>query len=208
MQRLRDVIICLCLLPFWLPLTLGTALAVWTQLGRPLLFREERAGKSGQPFVLVKFRSMRESRDAEGILLPDAERLDGFGRFLRASSLDELPEIWNILRGEMSWVGPRPLPQRYVERYTPEQRRRLAVRPGLTGWAQVCGRNSTTWEQRLQQDVWYVENRSWALDAKILLRTVALVLRRDGISQQGQATMEEFKGTPVPQPGKPESTPE
>jgi sugar transferase EpsL len=148
----------------------------------------------GKPFTLYKFRTMTDARDAQGNLLPDAERLVPFGRFLRSTSLDELPELWNVLRGDMSLVGPRPLLMQYLERYTPEQARRHEVRPGITGWAQVSGRNALTWEEKFALDVWYLERFSFWLDAKIIFLTAWKILKREGISQPGQATMEEFRG--------------
>ena len=166
------------------PLLAALALAVRLRLGSPVLFAQQRPGLNGEPFTLYKFRTMTDARDVNGDLLPDADRLTAFGRFLRASSLDELPELFNVLRGDMSVVGPRPLLMRYLDRYTPQQFRRHEVRPGITGWAQVNGRNATTWEQRFAQDVWYVDHCSAGLDAKIVLLTVWKVARRDGISQQ------------------------
>jgi sugar transferase EpsL len=177
------------------PLLAGLAVGVRWKLGSPVLFRQERPGLHGRPFTLVKFRTMTDARDASGALLPDAERLPAFGRFLRSSSLDELPELWNVLLGEMSLVGPRPLLMQYLERYTPEQARRHEVRPGITGWAQVSGRNEVPWEERLAMDVWYVDNRSFVLDLKILFRTFAKVASREGISASGEATMSEFRGS-------------
>ena len=175
------------------------ALAVARKLGRPVLFRQTRPGLYGAPFGMVKFRTMTDVRDASGALLPDAERLPPFGRFLRSSSLDELPELWNVLRGEMSLVGPRPLLMRYVARYTPEQARRHDVRPGITGLAQVSGRNAISWDDKFGLDVQYVERCSLRLDAWILWKTVAQVVRRDGISAAGEATMPEFDpATTVP----------
>lgn len=170
-------------------------LAVRLSMGRPVFFRQIRPGRHGREFSVLKFRTMEDSRDSEGRLLPDAERLTRLGRVLRATSLDELPQLWNVLRGDMSLVGPRPLLPEYLDRYTPEQARRHEVRPGITGWAQVNGRNATTWEERLRQDVWYVDNQSFWLDLKILWLTVAKVLRREGVSKEGHATMPEFMGT-------------
>ncbi len=187
MKRAFDILAVLAAAPVWLPVLLLTALAVWLVEGRPLLFVQERAGQGEKPFRMVKFRTMK-SGDA-----PDAERLTRFGRFLRASSLDELPELFHVLSGKMSLVGPRPLPVAYLPRYTPRQRRRHDVRPGITGWAQVNGRNETSWEERFAQDIWYVEHASFALDIKILLMTVGAVFAARGVSQKGQATMEEFK---------------
>ncbi len=171
------------------------ALLVRWRLGRPVLFRQVRPGWQGRPFTLLKFRTMRDLRDPGGALLPDAARLTPFGRFLRSASLDELPELWNVLRGAMSLVGPRPLLVQYLPRYSPEQARRHDVRPGLTGWAQVNGRNALTWEQKFALDVWYVDHVSLGLDVRILLRTLALIIRREGINQPGQATAEEFMGS-------------
>jgi len=168
------------------------ALAIWRTMGRPVLFRQVRPGLHGKPFVMYKFRTMRDLRDAEGKLLPDEMRLTPFGRWLRATSLDELPELVNVLRGEMSLVGPRPLLMEYLERYTPEQARRHEVKPGITGWAQIHGRNNLSWDERFKLDVWYVDNWSLWLDLKILWRTLWLVLRREGISAQGHATMPRF----------------
>jgi lipopolysaccharide/colanic/teichoic acid biosynthesis glycosyltransferase len=177
------------------PLLAGIAIAVRVSLGSPVLFRQVRPGLHGRPFTMLKFRTMRDAVDARKRLLPDAERLTPLGRFLRRTSLDELPELWNVIRGEMSLVGPRPLLMDYLPLYTPEQARRHEVRPGITGWAQVNGRNSVAWEDRFRLDVWYVDNRSFLLDLKILVRTVQRVLAREGISQEGHATMEPFRGS-------------
>ena len=164
------------------------------KLGSPVLFRQQRPGLHGAPFTLYKFRTMTDARDSQGNLLPDAERLPPFGRFLRSTSLDELPELWNALRGDMSLIGPRPLLIRYLNRYTPEQARRHEVRPGVIVWAQVNGRNALTWEQRFELDMWYVNNLSLWLDLKIIFLTVWKILKREGISQPGQAIAEEFMG--------------
>jgi lipopolysaccharide/colanic/teichoic acid biosynthesis glycosyltransferase len=164
------------------------------KLGSPALFRQVRPGLHGRPFMMVKFRTMTDERGADGELLPDAQRLTAFGRFLRASSLDELPELWNVLRGEMSLVGPRPLLMEYLPLYSPEQARRHEVRPGITGWAQVNGRNAVSWDERFKLDVWYVDHRSLWLDLRILWLTVRKVLVREGISAQGEATMSRFTG--------------
>jgi len=180
------------------PLMAAIGAAVAVDLGRPVLFRQTRPGRAGRPFALLKFRTMRDARTADGTPLSDAERLTAFGRWLRATSLDELPELWNVLRGEMSLVGPRPLLMQYLGRYSQEQARRHDVRPGLTGWAQIHGRNAVAWDERLALDVWYVEHWSNALDLSILLRTIAAVLRRDGISAPGEATMSEFMGPSTP----------
>lgn len=173
-------------------LTIVAAVVRW-QMGRPILFRQPRPGLQGQIFRLVKFRSMTGHRNAQGEPLPDAERLTRFSRFLRSTSLDELPELWNVLRGEMSIVGPRPLLVQYLDRYTPEQARRHEVRPGITGWAQVNGRNGISWEDRFALDVWYVDHVSLWLDLRILCRTILSVVRRQGVSAAGEATMPEFR---------------
>jgi lipopolysaccharide/colanic/teichoic acid biosynthesis glycosyltransferase len=176
------------------PVLLLVAIAVRVNLGGPVLFRQQRPGLHGRPFTMVKFRTMRDALGRDGRPLPDADRLTTFGTLLRSTSLDELPELWNVVRGDMSLVGPRPLLMEYLDRYTPEQARRHEVRPGVTGWAQVNGRNALSWEERFRLDVWYVEHRSLRLDLRILLRTLALVLRRTGVSAQGDATMPVFQG--------------
>jgi lipopolysaccharide/colanic/teichoic acid biosynthesis glycosyltransferase len=167
---------------------------VYRRLGNPILFTQVRPGLHGQPFRMVKFRTMTDARDSSGALLPDAQRLTAFGRFLRASSLDELPELWNVLCGEMSLVGPRPLLMEYLPLYSPEQARRHEVRPGITGWAQVNGRNAISWADKFALDVWYVDHRSLWLDVCILWLTVRKVLMRDDISAAGEATMRKFEG--------------
>jgi lipopolysaccharide/colanic/teichoic acid biosynthesis glycosyltransferase len=177
-----------------LPVLAVVALLVWIRLGRPILYRQQRPGLCGAPFTLVKFRTMTGARDAEGVLLPDAERLTAFGRFLRAASLDELPELYNVLRGEMSLVGPRPLLMDYLERYTSQQARRHEVLPGLTGMAQVHGRNALTWEKKFEWDLHYVARVSFWMDLTILVKTLFQVVKREGISHQGGATMPEFRG--------------
>jgi sugar transferase EpsL len=177
------------------PLIAALALLVRTRLGTPVLFRQQRPGVNGRPFTLFKFRTMTDGCDVQGHLLPDVERLTPFGRFLRSTSLDELPELWNVLRGDMSLVGPRPLLMQYLDRYTPEQARRHEVRPGITGWAQVNGRNTLTWEQKFALDVWYVDHVSLALDVKIIALTISKIIKREGISEPGQATAQEFSGT-------------
>lgn len=202
--RITDIVLVLVTLPLWLPLLLATAAVVACGMGRPVLFRQLRAGLQGEPFELVKFRSMTEERDRSGVLLSDEQRLTRLGRWLRATSLDELPELWNVLKGDMSLVGPRPLPVVYVARYNARQRRRLEVPPGITGWAQIRGRNALDWEARFEHDLWYVENRSWALDLKILLLTIWVVLCRRGISAPGEATMGEFMGSPADPSAAPE----
>ncbi len=195
MKRLFDLLAAaLAMLFLALPL-LALAWLIRRKLGSPVLFRQVRPGLHGQPFTMVKFRTMTDECGPDGALLPDAQRLTPFGRFLRASSLDELPELWNVLRGEMSLVGPRPLLMEYLPLYTPEQARRHEVRPGVTGWAQVNGRNAISWPDKFALDVWYVDNQSLWLDIKILWMTVRKVLVRDGISAAGEATMSKFTGS-------------
>ena len=195
MKRLLDLLAAaLALLLLLLPL-LALAWQIRRKLGSPVLFRQVRPGLQGRPFTMVKFRTMTDERGPDGALLPDAQRLTPFGRFLRASSLDELPELWNVLRGEMSLVGPRPLLMEYLPLYTPEQARRHEARPGITGWAQVNGRNAISWADKFALDVWYVDHRSLWLDVQILWRTVRKVLVRDGISAAGEATMTKFTGS-------------
>lgn len=192
LKRVFDIVVSAVALTVLAPVMGLIALLVWRTMGRPVLFRQARPGLHGKPFVMYKFRTMRDLRDAEGNLLPDEARLTPFGRWLRATSLDELPELVNVLRGEMSLVGPRPLLMEYLERYTPEQARRHEVKPGITGWAQIHGRNNLSWDERFKLDVWYVDNWSLWLDVKILWRTLWMVLRREGISAQGHATMPRF----------------
>ena len=195
LKRLFDLVVAgLGLLVLALPLLVLAGL-IRRKLGSPVLFRQVRPGLHGQSFEMVKFRTMTDERGADGALLPDAQRLTPFGQFLRASSLDELPELWNVLKGEMSLVGPRPLLVEYLPLYSPEQARRHEVRPGITGWAQVNGRNGISWEKKFALDVWYVDHRSWSLDIIILWMTVRKVLRRDGISTAGEATMTQFTGS-------------
>lgn len=194
-KRLIDLVVSAVALIVLAPVLVLVAVLVRVTLGAPVLFRQQRPGLHGQPFTLYKFRTMTDARDAQGRLLPDAQRLTRFGRFLRSTSLDELPELFNVLKGEMSLVGPRPLLMEYLERYTPEQMRRHAVRPGITGWAQINGRNALSWEQKFALDVWYVDHRSFWLDMKILALTLWKIIKREGISQPGQATMEEFRGS-------------
>ncbi len=176
------------------PLLAGVALLVRLKLGRPVLFRQRRPGLHGRPFVIYKFRTMTDARGPDGRLLPDAERLPPFGRFLRSTSLDELPELWNVVKGEMSLVGPRPLRMSYLSRYTAEQARRHEVRPGLTGWAQVHGRNALPWNRKFELDLWYVRNVSLVLDLEILGRTLRALVVREGIAADGHATAPEFRG--------------
>jgi lipopolysaccharide/colanic/teichoic acid biosynthesis glycosyltransferase len=195
MKRLIDLLLLTIAAPFWAPLIGVIALAVRVQLGSPVFFRQRRPGLHGRIFEMVKFRTMTDARDAQGQLLPDAVRLTPFGRFLRSSSLDELPELWNVLKGEMSLVGPRPLLVQYLDRYSERQARRHEVKPGITGLAQVMGRNALAWEEKFEWDVRYVETRSLALDVKILFLTVKAVVFRTGISAAGEATMPEFRGS-------------
>ncbi|TNC80766.1 MAG: sugar transferase [Oleiphilus sp.] len=194
MKRSFDVFLAAFALVILCPVILVTALLVSIGLGRPVLFRQTRPGLKGQPFEMIKFRTMRDAEDKNGNQLPDEQRLTKLGQFLRAASLDELPELWNVLKGEMSLVGPRPLLMEYLPLYSDEQRRRHEVRPGVTGWAQVNGRNAISWDEKFKLDVWYVDNQSFWLDIKILFLTVFKVFKRDGVSQQGQVTMERFKG--------------
>ena len=196
MKRLFDIVVALLALLVLLPVIALIALSVRFALGAPVFFRQVRPGKQCAPFEMIKFRTMRDAVDASGRLLPDAERLTAFGKFLRSTSLDELPELWNVLKGEMSLVGPRPLLMEYVPLYSPEQARRHEVRPGITGWAQINGRNAVDWDERFRMDVWYVNNQSFLLDLRILMLTVRKVLVREGISANGEATMPKFTGTP------------
>ncbi len=193
-KRLLDVTAAGVGLVFLAPLLLLLAIAVRVAIGSPALFRQRRPGRSGRPFRLVKFRTMVDARDADGRSLPDERRLVPLGRILRATSLDELPELWNVLRGDMSLVGPRPLLEQYLDRYTPEQARRHDVRPGITGLAQISGRNALSWDRRFELDVEYVQTVSFGLDLRILASTIGRVMNRDGISQPGHATAEEFMG--------------
>ncbi len=170
------------------------ALLIRQQMGSPVMFRQTRPGRHGKPFQMIKFRTMRDAIDTDGRPLPDAERLTKLGRFLRSSSIDELPELWNVLKGEMSLVGPRPLLMEYLPLYSTEQARRHEVRPGVTGWAQVNGRNAISWDEKFTLDVWYVDNRSLLLDLKIIWMTIRKVIKRDGISAAGEATMPKFEG--------------
>jgi lipopolysaccharide/colanic/teichoic acid biosynthesis glycosyltransferase len=194
MKRCFDLVVAVVAL---LALAVPLLVLVWlvrSKLGSPVFFRQVRPGLNGKPFEMVKFRTMTDERGADGALLPDAQRLTPFGRFLRASSLDELPELWNVIKGDMSLVGPRPLLMEYLSLYAPEQARRHEVRPGITGWAQVNGRNAISWEDKFALDVWYVDHRSLWLDVRVLWMTVKKVLVRDGISAAGEATMTRFKG--------------
>jgi lipopolysaccharide/colanic/teichoic acid biosynthesis glycosyltransferase len=192
-KRLLDVVGAATALVVTSPVQVAAALAVRKSLGSPVLFRQQRPGLRGTPFTLLKFRTMREAYDSSGRALSDAERVTPLGRRLRATSVDELPELLNVLRGDMSLVGPRPLLMEYVARYTPEQARRHEVRPGISGWAQVNGRNALTWEEKFALDVWYVDHVSLGLDLRILWRTVRAVIGREGISAAGHETMPEFR---------------
>jgi sugar transferase EpsL len=194
-KRVFDLAVSVGCLPVALPLFAVVALVIRLRLGAPVLFTQERLGFEGRPFWIRKFRTMTDGLDDNGNPLPDSERLTVTGRFLRAASLDELPELINVLRGEMSLVGPRPLHSRYRGRYTPHQFRRHEVLPGITGWAQVRGRNALSWEQKFALDVWYVDHQSLGLDLKIIALTLLKIVEREGISQPGEATMEEFKGS-------------
>jgi lipopolysaccharide/colanic/teichoic acid biosynthesis glycosyltransferase len=196
-KRFLDVLLAASALIALIPMIAVVAFLVRTRLGSPVLFTQVRPGKDGRPFRMVKFRTMTNARDASGELMPDDVRLTRFGQFLRSTSLDELPELWNVLLGHMSLVGPRPLLMQYLPLYSDDQRRRHEVRPGLTGWAQVNGRNRTTWDERFLRDVWYVDHVSLGLDLKILWLTVLKVARRDGVAAEGHATMPAFQGNTV-----------
>ncbi|MCS4281755.1 lipopolysaccharide/colanic/teichoic acid biosynthesis glycosyltransferase [Pseudomonas sp. BIGb0278] len=194
-KRIFDVVFSLLGLLVLSPVILWVILKIRRNLGSPVFFRQERPGLNGRPFEMVKFRTMRDAFDASGTPLSDAERMTKFGAFLRATSLDELPELWNVLKGDMSLVGPRPLLMEYLPLYNERQSRRHAVRPGVTGWAQVNGRNSISWEDKFDLDLWYVSNHSLILDMKIILLTLKKVVKRDGISAEGEVTMSKFTGT-------------
>ncbi len=203
-KRMLDLILAALGIVILSPLLAGISLLVWVTFGSPVIFRQQRSGYRSKPFWIYKFRSMTDSRDENADLLPDAQRLTRLGKFLRSTSLDELPELVNVLRGEMSVVGPRPLFVRYLERYSPEQARRLAVLPGITGWAQVHGRNALSWEEKFALDVWYVDHWSFWLDVRIIFLTILKTMRQEGINQPGQATAEEFMGSQegISQPGQ------
>lgn len=194
-KRGVDIAVSVSGLLFLAPLAILIALGVRLTLGSPVFFRQQRPGLNAKPFSLYKFRTMRDKTDSEGKLLPDEDRLSRFGTFLRRTSLDELPELFNVLKGDMSLVGPRPLLREYLDRYTPRQARRHEAKPGITGWAQVNGRNALSWEEKFELDVWYVDNQSLLLDLKILWMTLLIVLKREGISQEGHATMPKFRGS-------------
>jgi len=195
LKRLFDIIASAVGLLLLAPVIAVVAFLIRRRLGSPVLFRQVRPGKDGKPFEMIKFRTMRDAIDQDGNPLPDSERMTPFGAFLRSTSLDELPELWNVLKGDMSLVGPRPLLMEYLPLYSKEQYRRHEVRPGVTGWAQVNGRNAISWEDKFTLDVWYVDNRSFWLDLKIIYLTVKKVLVRDGISAEGEATMSKFTGS-------------
>lgn len=201
-KRLFDLAAVLLTAPFWLPVLGLVALLVAVRLGRPVIFRQTRPGLNGRPFTFAKFRTMTNECDPHGKPLPDEMRLPAFGKWLRSTSLDELPELFHVLSGEMSLVGPRPLLTQYLNRYSPRQARRHEVRPGLTGWSQVNGRNALSWDEKLELDVWYVEHRSFWLDMKILAMTFAAVFKRRGINAPGSSTAPEFMGSETPQSGR------
>lgn len=194
-KRLIDMVVATLGLLLLTPVLAAVAVAIWLSMGPPVLFRQVRPGWRSRPFVLVKFRTMRDAIGPDGTPLPDGERLTRLGDFLRKSSLDELPQLWNVLKGDISLVGPRPLLMEYLPRYTPEQARRHEVRPGITGWAQINGRNAISWEDKFSYDVWYVDHWSLWLDLKILMWTLIKVVRQTGINQAGHATMQEFAGS-------------
>ena len=193
-KRVLDLLLLLVVSPFVLPIAIVVALVVRLQMGSPVFFRQVRPGHRARPFTLMKFRTMNSARDERGGLLSDEKRLTKLGKLLRRYSVDEIPQLWNVLKGEMSLVGPRPLLMQYVNRYTTEQTRRHEVKPGITGWAQIQGRNSVSWEDKFELDVWYVDHVRWFLDAKILAMTLWKVAKSEGINQPGQATAEEFRG--------------
>lgn len=195
MKRLFDILVSLSMLILFSPMIALVAWKIHKNLGSPVFFRQIRPGLNGKPFEMVKFRTMKDVTDVQGNILPDTKRMTLFGNKLRSSSLDELPELWNVLKGDMSLVGPRPLLMQYLPLYSKEQARRHEVRPGVTGWAQINGRNAISWEDKFKLDVWYVDNRSFWLDFKILLFTVRKVLIKDGISAEGHVTIEPFRGS-------------
>jgi len=195
LKRIIDIIGALVGLIVSSPIMLIVSLIIYLTMGRPVFFKQLRPGLNGKPFVIYKFRTRLDLRDKDGNLLPDEKRITAIGRFLRSTTLDELPEFWNVLKGDMSLVGPRPLLMEYLPRYTPEQARRHNVKPGMTGWAQVNGRNAITWEEKFKLDVWYVDNWNIPLDLKIIFLTILKVFKREGVSAEGYATMPEFVGS-------------
>lgn len=195
MKRLFDILLAILLIVLLMPVMVLAALMIWITIGRPVLFKQLRPGYMGKPFILYKFRTMTELFDNSGNLLPDTERMTKTGKLIRRWSIDELPQLLNVLKGDISLVGPRPLLMEYLPLYTPEQARRHEVRPGITGWAQVNGRNALSWEERFKLDVWYVDHQTIWLDLKILWLTLLKVLHGEGINQEGQATMEKFRGS-------------
>ena len=195
MKRIIDIAVSGLILIIFIPLLLFLSFLCVLYNNGSIFFLQDRTGLNGNVFRIIKFKTMKDLKNKQGVILPDGERLTRFGRFLRRTSLDELPTFWNVLKGEMSLVGPRPLLVEYLDRYTPLQARRLEVKPGLTGWSQINGRNTITWEEKFDRDVWYVEHQSIVLDMIIFLRTIGQVIMGRGISQKGHATMEEFKGT-------------
>lgn len=194
-KRLIDIIGSLIGLAITSPIIVAVSIIIYFTMGKPIFFKQLRPGLNGKPFCIYKFRTMLDLRDEDGKLLPDEKRLTTIGKFLRSTTLDELPEFWNVLKGDMSLVGPRPLLMEYLDRYTPEQSRRHNVKPGMTGWAQVNGRNAISWEEKFKLDIWYVDNWNILLDLKIIFLTILKVLKREGISAEGHITMPEFKGS-------------
>lgn len=201
-KRIFDIVGAIVGLVIFSPVFIWAAYRIRRELGSPVVFRQPRAGLKGRAFTLRKFRSMTDERGADGELLPDADRLTPFGKKLRASSVDELPQLWNVLIGDMSLVGPRPLLLQYVPLYSETERRRLDVKPGITGWAQIHGRNAISWQQKFAHDVWYVDNWSFWLDIKIIFMTIKAAIKREGISAEGEATMPAFTGTPQDERGE------
>lgn len=195
MKRLFDLVLAFVLIILFLPVYIIVSLLIWLKMGRPILFRQKRPGKNEKIFGIYKFRTMTNEKDADGNLLSDEQRLVGIGKFIRSTSLDELPQLFNVLKGEMSFVGPRPLLIEYLDLYDDEQQRRHDVKPGITGWAQVNGRNAISWEQKFEYDVWYVDHQSFWLDMKILWMTFLKVVKRSDISSSSSVTMEKFKGS-------------
>ncbi|WP_317622543.1 MULTISPECIES: sugar transferase [unclassified Ketobacter] len=194
-KRILDISVAFVALLLFSPAMLLLSIAIWSSMGRPVLFYQERPGLNSQPFRMMKFKTMRDSIDDDGNQLPDSMRITKLGAFLRSTSLDELPELWNVLKGDMSLVGPRPLLKEYLPLYSQRQLKRHQVRPGITGWAQINGRNSISWKEKFEFDIWYVENQSLWLDLRILILTFIKVVKREGISAEGEASMPKFKGS-------------